>query len=746
MLGALAPEALGALGSVAEAFPVVGGAAIPGVELGAVGSDLAATGADALSAAGDAGGAIGTGGDAASSSFNLENVLNNAAKQALIRGGTSALSGQCVLKGALAGAVTGGIGTAGACLLGGCLAANVISKAGAGALGAGITGGNIGKGALSGGAGALLSGVVPGLTKDVIGCLSPATQNMINQAIAGAGVAGAVGSNPLYGAGFGAAGSLINSSGIVPKNLFGSLFNKSSGSCGGSGCCSGGGGYCCDGSGGSLSNTNTPGQAAPSGALGMIGATPEQLAEYKAMGINLPQVGNCPTPCFYGVDSSGQRLDPNNMIIPPTDVNNQCIPMVDLTGQQGGLPGTLMGQNSPIGSSVNTSSGASVAANPSNSALDSITNNSGNVSTPSECTGCGVTGMPGGNVSTNGCGTTCGIGCGPEYCYGFTDCGTCGYGTGCGCCSNGGGGGCGGGSGGGGGGGGGGSSTAKKPLSSNKQQIPCVCTQALLLKIGKTPVDELNKLVTDPIKEFGPAYGCAKSPELGCQLPVNANLGYGCLPVGGLSGFASGGSTCDKKHFCFKQYEPNFADQNPEIFVSKGSNNKATLMELKQLKPTINSLAQGGLPEKYHAAAPAGHKPEFITGITGYYACGGGTGQSDDIPAMLHDGDYVMDAETVSALGDGSSKAGMHVLEGFRSQIPHKNAPGGNPVPAKIADGEYVFPAAFVSALGRGDNKRGSEILDGLREKLRAHKRGAPLDKIPPKAKSPLDYIQKGKK
>ena len=154
--------------------------------------------------------------------------------------------------------------------------------------------------------------------------------------------------------------------------------------------------------------------------------------------------------------------------------------------------------------------------------------------------------------------------------------------------------------------------------------------------------------------------------------------------------------------------------------------------------------AHGGLA-KYHAAAPKGHNPEFITGMTGYYACGRGTGQSDDIPAMLHDGDYVMDAETVSALGDGSSKAGRHVLDGFRTQIPHKAEGGSNPVPAKIADGEYVFPAAFVTSLGGGDNKRGAEILDGLRTKLRAHKRGAPLNKIPPKAKNPVDYISKGK-
>ena len=67
-------------------------------------------------------------------------------------------------------------------------------------------------------------------------------------------------------------------------------------------------------------------------------------------------------------------------------------------------------------------------------------------------------------------------------------------------------------------------------------------------------------------------------------------------------------------------------------------------------------------------------------------------------------------------------------------------------ISAKIADGEYVFPASFVTALGQGDNKKGSEILDGLREKLREHKRKAPLDSIPPKAKTPIDYIKKGKK
>jgi hypothetical protein len=162
---------------------------------------------------------------------------------------------------------------------------------------------------------------------------------------------------------------------------------------------------------------------------------------------------------------------------------------------------------------------------------------------------------------------------------------------------------------------------------------------------------------------------------------------------------------------------------------------------------SISGLAHGGLPHKYAQAAPKGHNPEFITGLTGYYAQGDGTGQSDDIPAMLHDGDYVIDADAVAALGDGSSKAGAQVLAKMQSKVPHRDGGPvhGSPVAARIADGEYVFPEAFVTAIGGGNNKQGSKMLDAMREELREHKRSAPTSKIPPKAKSPLDYLRMAK-
>jgi hypothetical protein len=48
---------------------------------------------------------------------------------------------------------------------------------------------------------------------------------------------------------------------------------------------------------------------------------------------------------------------------------------------------------------------------------------------------------------------------------------------------------------------------------------------------------------------------------------------------------------------------------------------------------------------------------------------GPGTGRSDSIPAKLSDGEYVVDAETVALLGDGSSKAGANKLDEFRANI-----------------------------------------------------------------------------
>ena len=67
-------------------------------------------------------------------------------------------------------------------------------------------------------------------------------------------------------------------------------------------------------------------------------------------------------------------------------------------------------------------------------------------------------------------------------------------------------------------------------------------------------------------------------------------------------------------------------------------------------------------------------------------------------------------------------------------------------IPAMLADGEFVFPADVVAALGNGSTKAGSDKLYDMMHSIRAYHRSAkPKDLPPPAKKSPLDYL-KGKK
>jgi hypothetical protein len=97
--------------------------------------------------------------------------------------------------------------------------------------------------------------------------------------------------------------------------------------------------------------------------------------------------------------------------------------------------------------------------------------------------------------------------------------------------------------------------------------------------------------------------------------------------------------------------------------------------------------------------------------------------------------------------------AALFAAKGGLGKVPHKGshyvqgAGGGQDdlIDARLADGEYVFDADIVAALGDGSNKEGAKRLDKMRELIRSHKRGAPNDKIPPKAKSPLAYFKEAK-
>ena len=65
-------------------------------------------------------------------------------------------------------------------------------------------------------------------------------------------------------------------------------------------------------------------------------------------------------------------------------------------------------------------------------------------------------------------------------------------------------------------------------------------------------------------------------------------------------------------------------------------------------------------------------------------------------------------------------------------------------IPAMLADGEFVFPADVVAALGNGSTKAGSDKLYDMMHSIRSYHRSAkPKDLPPPAKRSPLDYLKK---
>lgn len=65
-------------------------------------------------------------------------------------------------------------------------------------------------------------------------------------------------------------------------------------------------------------------------------------------------------------------------------------------------------------------------------------------------------------------------------------------------------------------------------------------------------------------------------------------------------------------------------------------------------------------------------------------------------------------------------------------------------VDARMAPGEYVFDADTVAALGDGSSEEGARRLDAWRKHLREHKRSAPASEIPPKAHAAPAYLRRG--
>jgi hypothetical protein len=151
--------------------------------------------------------------------------------------------------------------------------------------------------------------------------------------------------------------------------------------------------------------------------------------------------------------------------------------------------------------------------------------------------------------------------------------------------------------------------------------------------------------------------------------------------------FATGGSTTSRS----------------SLFDSKGNYNYGNLSDTP-LTAALTKHNVGytltGLPSKAEGGVIEGHNPQFFSeggALANRYVKGAGDGTSDSIPAML-------------------------------------------------ANGEFVIPADIVSSLGNGSNDSGAKILDEFLRVVREHKKKHDGRRLPPDSKGPLSYLTDAKR
>jgi hypothetical protein len=143
--------------------------------------------------------------------------------------------------------------------------------------------------------------------------------------------------------------------------------------------------------------------------------------------------------------------------------------------------------------------------------------------------------------------------------------------------------------------------------------------------------------------------------------------GLGTSLIGSMFGGGGGGRT---PFMGTGNRNPVFSAKLPAPSLPGG----VSSMSARQM-PEQNWYEYGFNPEQsfFNTSAPGytpepGKAPGMARG--GDFAVNGpGDGRSDSIPARLSDGEYVIDAETVALLGNGSPKAGAERLDDFRVSI-----------------------------------------------------------------------------
>lgn len=208
-----------------------------------------------------------------------------------------------------------------------------------------------------------------------------------------------------------------------------------------------------------------------------------------------------------------------------------------------------------------------------------------------------------------------------------------------------------------------------------------------------------------PFIDFGPSY---PYPELGGGITIPIGIGYPPVSAGGVQGNQNLPTPDDEKKnkdAFRKQILQGMMQAGIMALLMGGRGATGMRYSIKDkassapADPKVTPMRwenyappQGYVPGTSPGFVPGGWVPGFAQGGAvdeGEYITGPGAGMDDMVPAVttsgqpvvLSDGEYVIPADVVSALGDGSSNAGARRLRelvnavrkkklGRRSQAP----------------------------------------------------------------------------
>ena len=185
---------------------------------------------------------------------------------------------------------------------------------------------------------------------------------------------------------------------------------------------------------------------------------------------------------------------------------------------------------------------------------------------------------------------------------------------------------------------------------------------------------------------------------------------------------------------------PKITETPASLFANQYS--QAPVQSLAQQVPVV-TMADGGQTPTYsynqtgfpHSSPVFGHgKPTTLYGGLGHPSFGDMSGRLIDVPGHAEGGEI-----------EG------HNPEFFSEGGIHHFVQGGgtgtsDSVPAMLANGEFVLPADIVSGLGNGSNDAGAKVLDEFLKVIRAHKQSNNPKELPPDSKGPLGYLLEAKR